>query len=244
MPFIGKMPVFKKQMIEKKNEDQQEAEKKEETQKTSDKQRFDEKAKHANEKWEDLMPDPLQFSAMMNSASNQHEQQQPPISMANDELEIPPGLDPVSDYDQIPKPISDAPPLKTGPLPKDFQATLDLLFDGDKPKKAVIETPISEPPKPEILPIMQPTDGPQMIMPEELSQHAILYGNFFPQSTNIQPVPPPPPITENTENEVDDQNDSTEMIEEPVEKFGKSQEDIDDLALLGIDVNDVGSGLW
>lgn len=248
MPFIGKMPVFKKQMIEKKiEEDQQDPVKKED--KTSDKQKFDEKAKNSNEKWEDLMPDPLQFSAMMNSASNQHVQQPPPISMRNDEIEIPPGLHPVSDYDEIPKPISDAPPLKTGPLPKDFQTTLDLLFDGDTPK-TVIETPPIDIPQPEIMPIIQPTDGPQMILPEELSQHALLYGNFFPQSTNIQPVPPPPPTTEkldadNNDDDDNDQNDSVEMIdEEPTEKFGKSQEDIDDLALLGIDVNDVGSGLW
>ena len=239
MPFIGKMPVFKKQMIEKKLEDLQEPEKKED--KTTDKEKFDEKAKNSNEKWEDLMPDPLQFSAMMNSASNQQSQIQAQPPMRNEEMEVPPGLDPDSDY---PKPISDAPPLKTGPLPKDFQETLDLLFDGDI-QKTVIETPTIEVPQPEILPIIQSTDGPQMIMPEELSQHAILYGNFFPQSTNVQPVPPPPPMAEKSpENDVN-QNDSVEMIDEELtEKFGKSQEDIDDLALLGIDVNDVGSGLW
>jgi hypothetical protein len=119
-------------------------------------------------------------------------------------------------------------------LPRDFQATLDLLYDGDKPKPVVIEPPQNDNPPVEASNTMISNDGPHMIMAEDLSQHSMLYGNFYPTSAEIS-VPPPPKIDE-------EKSDSVEMIDEEDNK--KNQEDMDDLAMLGIDVNDVGSGLW
>lgn len=248
MPFIGKMPVFKKQLVEKKSDDTSQSEKKEEPLDNNKQDQTTKMRDDRNEKWDELMPDPLQFSAMMNSVAVQQQQLQAEVE---EEIDAPPGLDAVLDYEDIPKPISDAPPLKTGPLPADFQTTLDLLFDGDKPKKAVIEPQPVEIPQQqqEPMPIIPPIDGgPQMILPEELSQHALLYGNYFQQGNNVQPVPPPPVINDVPKEVVtgeaeSDKNDSTEMIVESTEN-GKGQEDLEDLAMLGIDVNDVGSGLW
>lgn len=239
MPFIGKMPVFKKQLVEKKSEEQ--VEMKVDDNLITNAESLEEQ--NNKEDWNDLMPDPLQFSAIMNSAAP------PPPIINSDEPDVPPGLDPDLDSEFIPKPISDAPIPRKGPLPSDLQATLDLLFDGDKPKPIVIE-PVAAPEVPvnesssNVL-----TDGPQMIMAEELSQASLLYGNYYQSSTtsDVQPVPPPdaPPLPSKTafDSENGDKNDSAEVMDESDEK-GKNQEDMDDLAMLGIDVNDVGSGFW
>lgn len=232
MPFIGKMPVFKRQLVEKKIEDLPE-EKAEEMGITNAETLEEQNNK---EDWNDLMPDPLQFSQMMSSSA-------PPPPIINEQPDAPPGLDAEMDSDFIPKPISDAPVLRKGPLPSDFQATLDLLFDGDKPKPVVIEPIVPE--VPIVEPINALIDGPQMIMPEELSQHAILYGNFYQPSTDVLPVPPPSSAkTPTIDNEKDAKNESSETVEEADDKNKNNQEDMDDLAMLGIDVNDVGSGFW
>lgn len=235
MPFIGKMPVYKRQLVEKKIEDLPE-EKIEEMGITNAETLEEQNCK---EDWNDLMPDPLQFSQMMSSSA-------PPPPVINEQHETqpdaPPGLDAEMDSDFIPKPISDAPVLRKGPLPSDFQATLDLLFDGDKPKPVVIEPIVQEIPVAEPININALDDGPQMILPEELSQHAILYGNFYQPSSDILPVPPPAAKTATIDSAKDDKNDSTETVEEADDK--NKNQDMDDLAMLGIDVNDVGSGFW
>lgn len=232
MPFIGKMPVFKRQLVEKKIEELPEEKREEMT--ITNAETLEEQ--NNKEDWNDLMPDPLQFSQMMSSSA-------PPPPIINEQPDAPPGLDAEMDSDFIPKPISDAPVLRKGPLPSDFQATLDLLYDGDTPKPVVIEPTVQE------VPIAEPinnalNDGPQMIMPEELSQHAILYGNFYQSSSEVQPVPAPPSAkTPTIDNEKDEKNESNKTVEEADDK-NKNQEDMDDLAMLGIDVNDVGSGFW
>lgn len=216
MPMIGKMPVFKKLTTTEKKIESQPEEKREEKQNYSA-ESLDEKNKQ--EDWNDLMPDPMQYTAMMNAS-------QPTQNVVQEQPDAPPGLDPDVDSEFIPKPISDAPPPRKGPLPKDLQATLDILFDGDSRKQVVMEAPVEAPP-PVAMPI--DSDGPQMIMAEELSQHSILYGNY-----DIQPVPAPPVISKNDDNEKNDQDNDEKL----------KNEDMEDLAMLGIDVNDVGSGFW
>jgi hypothetical protein len=219
MPMIGKMPVFKKMTTEKKPESQ--IEEKMEEKQINNAETLDEK--NQKEDWNDLMPDPMQFTAMMNAA-------QPVQPVVNEQPDAPPGLDPEMDSEFIPKPINDAPPPRKGPLPKDLQATLDILFDGDSRKQVEFEPTVPDAPLPVAMPV--DTDGPQMIMAEDLSQHSVLYGNY-----DIQPVPAPPVISK----KVDTENEK--KIEEENDEKQKN-EDMDDLAMLGIDVNDVGSGLW
>lgn len=62
----------------------------------------------------DLMPDPLQFNAMFGAPPP------PPIHEDKNQEILPPGIDD-AESEFIPKPISDAPVPRKGPLPKDFQ---------------------------------------------------------------------------------------------------------------------------
>lgn len=227
MPIIGKMPVFKKLTTEKKSETQ--TEEKSEEKQVNSAETLEEK--NNLEDWNDLMPDPMQYTAMMSAA-------QPVPPVVNEQPDAPPGLDPEMDSEFIPKPINDAPPPRKGPLPKDLQATLDILFDGDSIKPVVMEPAPIEAPLPVAMPI--DNDGPQMIMAEEISQHSILYTHY-----DIQPVPAPPVISKKSDTENEKKKDEYENdVKDERNDEKQKNEDIDDLAMLGIDVNDVGSGLW
>jgi len=242
MPMIGKMPVFKKQLSDKKSEEQLE----EKVEEAPAVEESAEEKQPRDDTWDDYMPDPLQYSALMGAPP-------PPPCIEEPEV-IPPGLDPDFDSEFIPKPISDAPIARKGPLPKDFQDTLDLLYDGDTPKPVVIEPKVA----PEIVPIEPPPlvadpDGPQMIQPEELSQHALLYGGFYGQSNDVPalspvaetivPIEEQEATVETDAKNTEDANGSVEMVD-AVDTTKDQQIEMDDLAMLGIDVNDVGSGLW
>lgn len=233
MPMIGKMPVFKKQLSDKKSEELVE----EKVDEAPAVEAAEEK-KPRDDTWDDYMPDPLQYSALMGAPP-------PPPRIEEPEV-VPPGLDPDFDSEFIPKPISDAPIARKGPLPKDFQDTLDLLYDGDTPKPLVIE----QKPAPEVVPIEAPPmvadpDGPQMIMAEDLSQHALLYGGFYADDSPAQPTEDVKAADGDSKDlhSNEDANGSVEMIE--ADEASKEQQiEMDDLAMLGIDVNDVGSGVW
>jgi hypothetical protein len=232
MPMIGKMPVFK-MLRDKKSEELTEPDKVEEPA-----VEFSEEVvkKPRDDTWDELMPDPLQYSALMGAPP-------PPPRLEEPEPCVPPGLDPDMDQEFIPKPISDAPIARKGPLPQDFQDTLNLLYDGDRPKPVVIEQKI-----PEVMPVEPPPmmvsdpDGPQMMTAEELSQHALLYGGFYAHNADG---------TDPTESHKK-QSDSPKTVAEPEEIASETIDDekkeqqmeMDDLAMLGIDVNDVGSGMW
>lgn len=241
MPMIGKMPVFKKQLSDKKAEGEDPAEEKvaevpvEESNEAEQKPRDD--------TWDDYMPDPMQYSALMGAPP-------PPPQFEEEPEVIPPGLDPEQDSEFIPQPISDAPIARKGPLPKDFQDTLDLLYDGDTPKPVHIEPK----PVPEAVPIEQPQmavdpDAPQMISAEDLSQHNLLYTAYFEQQQHEESVPieQKPPTPEEPKQvkpviEVTEANGSTAPDGDDESK--NPGMDMDELAMLGIDVNDVGSGFW
>lgn len=233
MPMIGKMPVFKKQQSDKKSEESAEEKKDDETP-------VEESAAvkaPRDDSWDDFMPDPLQYSALMGPPPA------PPIIEPEPEV-IPPGLDPEQDSEFIPKPISDAPIARKGPLPKDFQDTLDLLYDDDGQVKPVIIEPKHVP---EALPIEPPPiipdpDGPQMIKAEDLSNHAMLYGGYYDGSEETDLKMPEDKPEETAIESKESINGNPEM--ETDEKSKEQQMEMDDLAMLGIDVNDVGSGLW
>jgi hypothetical protein len=203
------------------------------------------------------------------------------MSVEEDKGEIlPPGID-VADRDSVPKPISDAPIPRKGPLPKDFQEALDILFDGDKPKPVVEPKPA--PPSIE-KPPMGPTvdhDAPQMIMPETMYQYPPSFAaNFQRYGENNQPldsigqsqVPPTqepksiadePEIHEEKsmdtqdededtnpqEDKSSDSNDSTtavdalpkKVIPEDNEETRRKRQELEDLAMLGIDADDLAA---
>lgn len=235
MPMIGKMPVFKKQLSDKKAEDPVE-----ETVAEAPVAAEEQEQKPRDDTWDDYMPDPMQYSALMGAPP-------PPPQFEEEPEVIPPGLDPEQDSEFIPQPISDAPIARKGPLPKDFQDTLDLLYDGDTPKPVHIEPK----PVPEALPVEPPPlaidpDVPQMISAEDLSQHNLLYGGYFEQqhieeSEGLKPPPPEEPKQVEPVVEEAEANGSSAPDDDEAKNQGM---DMDELAMLGIDVNDVGSGFW
>jgi hypothetical protein len=232
MPMIGKMPVFK-ELAEKKVEGSTVAEP------------IQEENKSRDDTWDDYMPDPLQYSALMGAPPP------PPIRIEEPEV-VPPGLDPEQDSEFIPQPISDAPIARKGPLPKDFQDTLDLLYDGDgAPKPVVIETQVVETPvMPTDTPMLSDPDGPQMILAEDLSQHSYMYGYYGQGHDDSNPGALSTvnvSLQENNQDQtIEKHHQSIEkVVDVDVEEETKEQQmEMDDLAMLGIDVNDVGSGLW
>ena len=113
---------------------------------------------------------------------------------------LPPGVD-HTDTESVPKPISDAPIPRKGPLPKDFQEALDILFDGDKPKP-VVEPKLVPPPIIEQPPVPShiDTEGPQMILPESIYPYPAnfaatfqRYGENNQPLDNLGPLHKPPP---------------------------------------------------
>lgn len=236
MPMIGKMPVFKKQLSEKKSEELMEYEKVEEP--PMEEEVVEVVKQPRDDSWDEMMPDPLQYSALMGAPP-------PPPRMEEPEPCVPPGLDP--EMDDIPKPISDAPIARKGPLPKDFQDTLDLLYDGDRPKPVEFEVKVIEVMPVEPPPMMVPDpDGPQMMTAEELSQHALLYGGFYAHNADgTDPNEGRKNQPEPTEKDPEPEENTTEPVEAvDDEKKEQQMDEMDDLAMLGIDVNDVGSGVW
>lgn len=238
MPMIGKMPVFKKQLSDKKAE----GDLVEETVAEEPVAAQEEQQKPRDDTWDDYMPDPMQYSALMGAPP-------PPPQFEEEPEVIPPGLDPEQDSEFIPQPISDAPIARKGPLPKDFQDTLDLLYDGDTPKPVHIEPK----PAPEAVPIEPPPmaidpDVPQMISAEDISQHNLLYGGYFEQQQhieeNVEHKPPTPEEPKQVEPVVEDNEANGSSAPADDDETKNQGMDMDELAMLGIDVNDVGSGFW
>ncbi|XP_011193968.2 zinc finger matrin-type protein CG9776 isoform X1 [Zeugodacus cucurbitae] len=89
--------------------------------------------------YEELMPDPIQFVNLMGQAPPP-----PPPPAADggakstnatdDEAEdiLPPGIDVAESDDCVPRPISDGPLPRKGPLPKDLEEALNIIFPGEK----------------------------------------------------------------------------------------------------------------
>jgi hypothetical protein len=233
LPFIGRMPVFKKQ-IEKKQEADEAEKPMDELTKETEKQQEPADMEVCYEDDMGLMPDPLAYSALMGAPPP------PPVPTERRIEEIlPPGIDEI-DRDSIPKPISDAPIPRKGPLPLEFQETLNILFDGDKPKPVPEMKPAEIPaPPPLESPDQMDNDAPHILRPEDV------YSQLF--------VPPIPPTNgENLEKAQMDIITSEIPIPELPDKKAKKEDDkkkqekdkhngidLDELALLGIDADDL-----
>lgn len=83
------------------------------------------------EDYDDLMPDPMQFVSLMGAPPPPPMVPPPNSMMDKNEPVLPPGID-EADADAVPKPISDAPLPRKGPLPQDFQDALSIIFPGEK----------------------------------------------------------------------------------------------------------------
>lgn len=188
LPFIGRMPVFKKQSQNSENPESFENNKKEEEgnqlelnqygPKMGPEPAMGESYVHAGyepslmSEYDDLMPDPVQFVSLMGAPPPPPSR--PPPQHTEDEKDIlPPGID-ETETEFVPKPISDAPIPRKGPLPKDFEEALNIIFpDEKKPDDSVMAKPLGET---QIIieePVMQQSDlikeGIHMMTVEETS---------------------------------------------------------------------------
>ncbi|XP_055846774.1 zinc finger matrin-type protein CG9776 [Episyrphus balteatus] len=146
LPFIGRMPVFKKQSQNSENPEISENEKKEPEESNHPIEygptmapvpMMQDSYAHAGyepslmSEYEDLMPDPVQFVSLM-GAPPPPPSLPPPQQYVEEEKDIlPPGID-ETESEFVPKPISDAPIPRKGPLPKDFEEALNIIFPGEK----------------------------------------------------------------------------------------------------------------
>ncbi|KNC33977.1 Zinc finger matrin-type protein [Lucilia cuprina] len=78
--------------------------------------------------YDDLMPDPVQFVNIMGQAPPPP----PPQEAEDDKDMLPPGIDVEESEEFVPKPITEAPPPGKGPLPKDLEDALNIIFPGEK----------------------------------------------------------------------------------------------------------------
>lgn len=78
--------------------------------------------------YDDLMPDPLQFVNIMGQAPPPP----PPQNAEDDKDMLPPGIDEEESEEFVPKPITEGPPPGKGPLPKDLEDALNIIFPGEK----------------------------------------------------------------------------------------------------------------
>lgn len=211
---------------------------------------------------EDLMPDPAQLMAIMSAAPPPP----PRMPILVQEEVLPPGID-EADADLVPKPISDAPRPRKGPLPKDFQDALNIIFPGEKKPDSDVPTAPVEEPKKESTDILLEQ---QMVMSDELSQQSLdvygvyaaaaaagvsfsgtaqMYGIYEPSAQEnipteiIAPPPPPPPIFLETNGSDKSPEMKTVEMEDvvPDEPDTAARDELDDLAMLGIDADDMAA---
>lgn len=279
LPFIGRMPVFKKQQQDAKKEELVTTEQTTAGHFTSQ----ENGAKLQPEEFVDMMPDPYQFVALMGAPP-------PPPSHPGktDQNILPPGID-EADSDLVPKPISDAPIPRKGPLPKDFQEALDIIFDGDKQKPADVIANETKPP--EIVPaapvdMVVDNDQPQMIEHEAIeiynqqiaaqystavvSGPAVSYddesqnqplemGQVLDPSVKLPAEPPALPTTgkaspvedSRTSGNDDPSNGESEPPPQPPtppeienEETRRKRAELEELAMLGIDADDMAAQIF
>lgn len=228
--------------------------------------------------YDDLMPDPMQFVTLMGAPP-------PPPSgpppAEHDKDILPPGID-ESEVDSVPKPISDAPIPRKGPLPKDFQEALNIIFPGEKkPEDEISEKTNSIPTEPakKLEPSQIEAPVPEemsldanSLPADEASQHSLGEAFLgFPPAPIAAPVaypditqdvpdlaslvgavppPPPPPPPNPVEDDTNEGKTSADKSGEKKENREnvsppngniRRQEELDDLAMLGIDADDLAA---
>ncbi|XP_059620627.1 zinc finger matrin-type protein CG9776 isoform X2 [Phlebotomus argentipes] len=258
LPFIGRMPVFKKQVAAEDAAKLKEIEAEDaaalsvpETKKTPAQANLG-MSQSGSTMDDELMPDPTQFMALIGAAPMPPMRQQ----MEKSEEVLPPGID-EAEADQVPKPISDAPRPRKGPLPKDFQDALDLIFPDENKKVAPKPAADANREIVDMDSVAVESSVPE-VTAEEANQPAIgMYGAYataFPgtsayavyeglsgaiQQEGIEP--PPPPIDMDTGDSPDNSIPHVEMTIDESKTSSTNNIELDDLALLGIDADDMAA---
>lgn len=242
LPFIGRMPVFKKQtggMEEGKaavagGTTPEPKEAVEEKVKTVEKETTGEEKEDmiSQNDDDDLMPDPEQFERLMEK--DRHEEQQREREQEQEEEILPPGID-ESESDR-PKPINDAPVPRRGPLPRDLEEALNIIFPGERPEGAQPER------KPFVVTGHIKDNGTEIITgpePEdEVSQNtAAMYQAF----TAYQQQPQQQEGEVLTPAEEESVPGGEVVPDETGEVAGQPDMDMDELAMLGIDASDLAA---
>lgn len=235
LPFIGRMPVFKKQQAMEKEEQKN----KEEAQCYE---------MDMSNDCDDLMPDPMQY-AFLNAPPPPPPPQvyQIPLEIIapqqsyptidDSEEVLPPGIT-QEEHDSVPQTISEDP--RKGPLPNDFQEALNIIFDGAKPPSPI---PVPEPPE-EVEPqYVYDPDAPTILTHEDLSRHS------FPEQPNFNEIvlpdslPQHAPPTNNSKHVNNKQKKSPPIpVVTPTKAQTMAQQmDALELAMLGIDASDLAA---
>ncbi|XP_060800651.1 zinc finger matrin-type protein CG9776 [Amyelois transitella] len=257
MPFIGKMPVYKNLVKNAKNEEQKkdEQKKKDEEEEASKKRREEMDA--------EIQKKVAEFKEKIAKAQRGRQQQ---LEMPPPALALPTALG-AAPPALLPPAAAHAPPtLAPTPqpsLPKDLQEALDIIFpnDGKTDLTQVSQDilaampaippgfPLGMSPFPS-LPLMQP-QIPGMfgfeLNPPMFPPRPQLYDTHVP----LVPSKPRPKHNRNKNHEPKVQKHTPQKTEEKNDKAkndaeaksAKIKEELDDLAMLGIDASDVGAGM-
>lgn len=253
LPFIGRMPVFKKQNSgaatggdEVKQQTVKEEEKltswppeKEvvpaEENKSAEEETANMVQQHQEEE-DELMPDPEQMQRMIHDDQERTRQQE-------QQDMLPPGID-ESESHLVPKPINDVPVPRRGPLPKDLEDALDIIFPGEKPEGHVER-------KPFVVTGHIKDNGTEIITgpePEdEVTQNtAAMYQAFSAYQHQEVSATATPTASHHTEEEGAVESNgglvegSMEEVKAPVMST-HNELDMDELAMLGIDSTDLAA---
>ncbi|XP_055378225.1 zinc finger matrin-type protein CG9776 [Condylostylus longicornis] len=140
LPFIGRMPVLAKKQQEQNNENSNADLGDENMNQMRDpKSMEDGYSQYDNDGvyYDDLMPDPMQYASLMGAPPPPP----PPMHAIDDKEILPPGIDEM-ETDFVPKPISEAPVPRKGPLPKDFEEALNIIFPGENKTDNKMDLPL------------------------------------------------------------------------------------------------------
>lgn len=207
---------------------------------------------------DELMPDPEQLKRLI------HDDQERTRQQEQDDM-LPPGID-ESESHLAPKAINDVPVPRRGPLPKDLEDALNIIFPDEKPeghgpeRKPFVVTGHIKDNGTEIITGPEPED--------EVAQNtAAMYQVFSAYQQQDQEllggaVPTPPQFTdegsmsagggvegradavEDNVDEQDQQQQQPQYLESEaaaVSVPGNNEMDLDELAMLGIDANDLAA---
>lgn len=260
LPFIGRMPVFKKQTEALNDENKNEDELMDDSHVTPSDTSVsypmmgpEGMPNMMMEDDDDLMPDPAELMALMANTAPPPPPMMPMPEMEKEDV-LPPGIDKADEH-LVPKPLNDAPPPRKGPLPKDFQDALNLLFPGERrPGDLAAELkPVEE----EIKDLSSVTTEQPMIIADDLSQQSLdvygamgVYGTAsYANPTNLN-VYSSSEIIQSELNPFEN-NGGEQIIEDVIVTDVKIPEieslkdehkdELDDLALLGIDADDLAA---
>ncbi|CAG5019100.1 unnamed protein product [Parnassius apollo] len=259
MPFIGKMPVFKNlgKKDNTKNEDQKkEDEKKKQEEEESNKKRREEMDAEIQKKV-------AEFKEKIAKAQLEKEQQDmaPSLALSAQLGFLPPPQLITPPVPSVPSAPPVAPQQTPNNLPKDFQDALDIIFPSSvSSKPAEMQQQDMFMPGLAGFPVVPPFAHLGLVQPpvSPLMMGFDLNAQLFPHPQRPQLYDTHVPVVPNNHkrnNKVNQKNQkskqadptskekSEEKQEAKHEPKQKNKEELDELAMLGIDASDVGAGM-